>query len=195
MGKKNTANRKKTGLIMLTMSLFMFSPIFMHLIGFKIPLFENLGFTKSSFAPWYTWIIVIIVTIAYVIFTFKAIPFVYIMQREISLFKLIGFLAIVGGILEEVVFRRWLMDLLHGFDYGIIIQIVISGLAFGLAHVMWGLFGGERKFLKGAFISTTILGFAYAIVYLLGNRNVGPCIISHSFINMIIEPWLLLVLS
>ncbi len=184
--------RRKTGLIMLTMFLFMFSPIFMHLIGFRIPMFENLGFTKGSFAPWYTWIIVAILTILYVIYTFKTIPFVYKMQREISLYKLIGLLAIVGGIVEEVVFRSWLMDLLKGFGYGITIQIFISGIAFGLAHIMWGLFGGERKFIKGAFIATTILGFAYAIVYLIGNRNVGPCIISHSLINVIIEPWLLL---
>jgi membrane protease YdiL (CAAX protease family) len=184
--------RRKTGLIMLTMSLFMFSPILMHLIGYRIPMFENLGLTMDTFAPWYAWIFVVFVTVSYVIYTFKAIPFVYKMQRELSLFKLIGFLAIVGGILEEVVFRRWLMDLLMGFGYGFVFQIIISGIAFGLAHIMWGFFGKERQFLKGAFISTTFLGFALAIVYLISDRNIGPCIISHSLINIIIEPWLLL---
>jgi uncharacterized protein len=184
--------RRNTALIMLTMSLFMFSPILMHLLGFKIPMFENLGLSLGTFAPRFAWILALLVTIAYVLYTFKMIPFVYKMQREISVFKLVGLLAIVGGILEEVVFRRWLMDLLLGLGLGLVFQILISGFAFGLAHILWGLFGKERLFSMGAFIATTILGFSLAIVYLIGNRNIGPCIISHSLINIIIEPWLML---
>ena len=76
--------------------------------------------------------------------------------------------------------------------YGAIIQIIVSGLAFGLVHITWGLFSKEKRFLKGAFIATTFLGFGLAIVYLVGNRNIGPCIVSHSIINIIIEPWLML---
>jgi len=177
---------------MLTMSLFMFSPIFIHLIGFRIPMFENLGLTMDTFAPLHAWIFMIFVTLAYVIYTFKVIPFVYNMQSELSLFKLVGLLAIVGGILEEVVFRRWLMDLLMGHGYGFVIQIIISGVAFGFAHIVWGFFGRDRQFLIGSFLSTTFLGFALAILYLISFRNIGTCIISHSLINIIIEPWLLL---
>ena len=184
--------RRKTGLIMLTMSLFMFSPILMHLIGYRIPMFEHLGLTTDTLAPWYSWIFMMFVTASYVIYTFKAIPFVYKMQSELSFFKLVGFLAIVGGILEEVVFRRWLMDLLMGFGYGFVIQIIISGVAFGSVHIIWGLFGKEKQFLIGSFLSTTFLGFALAIIYLISDRNIGPCIVSHSLINIIIEPWLLL---
>ena len=184
--------RRKTGLIMLTMSLFMFSPIFIHLIGYRIPMFEHLGLTMNTLSPWYAWIIMLFVTVSYVIYTFKVIPFVYKMQNELSLFKLIGLLAIVGGILEEVVFRRWLMDLLMGHGYGFVIQIIISGVAFGLTHIVWGFFGRDRQFLIGSFLSTTFLGFALAILYLISDRNIGTCIISHSLINVIIEPWLLL---
>ncbi len=114
MKKKNKSNRRKTGLIILTLSLLMISPIFIHLVGFRISIFENSGLTKGNFAPWFTWVIAAIITFLYIKYTFKAIPFVYEMQREISLFKLTGFLAISGGILEEVVFRHWLMDLLQG---------------------------------------------------------------------------------
>ncbi len=185
-------NRRKTGLIILLMSLFMFSPILMHLIGYKIPMFKNLGLSIGTFAPATAWILALILTISYVIYTFKAVPFVYKMQREISLFKMVGLLTIVGGILEEVVFRRWLMDLLMKLGYGVTIQIIVSGLVFGLIHISWGLFSKEKQFLKGAFIATTFLGFGLAIVYLVGNRNIGPCIISHSVINIIIEPWLML---
>lgn len=177
---------------MATMSLFMFSPILMHLLGFRIPIFENLGLSIGPFAPWYAWVIALLVSIAFVIYTFKAIPFVLKMQREVSIFKLVGLLAIVGGILEEVVFRRWLMDLLLSWDLGFVLQILISGFAFGLGHIMWGIFGKDKGFSKGAFFSTSILGFLLAAVYLIGNRNIGPCIISHSLINIIIEPWLML---
>ena len=90
---------------MLGISLFMFSPIAMNLLGYRIPMFENLRLSKGSFAPWYAWVIVAIVTVLCVLYTFKAVPFVRKMQREVSLFKLIGLLAIVGGVLEEVVFR------------------------------------------------------------------------------------------
>jgi len=183
--------RRKTGLIILTMSLFMFSPILMHLIGFRISMFENLGLSADTFAPWFAWILALIITLSYVIYTFSVVPIVYKLQREISFFKLIGLLTIVGGILEEVVFRRWLMDWLMGLGYGVILQILISGIAFGLAHIMWGLFGKEKQFSKGAFIATTILGFGLGIIYLIGNRNVGPCIVSHSVINIIIEPCVL----
>jgi len=177
---------------MLTMSLFMFSPILMHLIGYRIPMFENLGLTMDTLASWYVWLLAAFVVASYVIYTFKTIPFVYKMQSELSLFKLVGILSIVGGILEEVVFRRWLMDFLMGFGFGFVVQVIASGIAFGLAHIMWGLFGKEKQFLKGAFISTTFLGFALAILYLISDRNIGPCIVSHSLINLIIEPWLLL---
>lgn len=186
------SNRRRTGLIILSISLFMFSPILMHLIGYKIPMFENLGLAIGTFAPATAWILALILTVSYVLYTFKAIPFVRQMQREISLFKMVGLMTIVGGIIEEVVFRRWLMDLLMKLGYGDIIQIIVSGLSFGFIHISWGLFSKEKRFLKGAFIATMFLGFGLAIVYLVGNRNIGPCIISHSIINMVIEPWLML---
>jgi membrane protease YdiL (CAAX protease family) len=185
------SNRRKTGLIILSMSLFMFSPIFTHLIGYKIPMFENLGLSIGTLAPATAWILALVLTVSYITYTFKVVP-VYQKQREISLFKMVGLMTIVGGILEEVVFRRWLMDLLMKLGYGAIIQIIVSGLVFGLIHISWGLFSKEKQFLKGAFIATTFLGFGLAIVYLVGNRNIGPCIISHSIINIIIEPWLML---
>jgi len=177
---------------MLTMSLFMSGPILMHQIGYRNPMFENLGLTTDTLAPWYAWLLAAMMITAYVTYTFKVIPLVYKMQSELSLFKLVGILSVVGGILEEVVFRRWLMDFLMGSGFGFVIQIIISGIAFGLAHIMWGLFGKEKKFLKGAFISTTFLGFALALVYLISNRNIVPCIVAHSLINIVIEPWLLL---
>jgi hypothetical protein len=123
----------------------------------------------------------------------KAIPFVASMQREISLFKLLGILsAVVGGIVEEVFFRRWIMDhfMLGGFN--LILQVVISGIAFGMAHTSWILAKRDFKFTLPAILSTSVLGILLAIIYLVGRRNLGPCIFAHVLINIVIEPWLML---
>jgi membrane protease YdiL (CAAX protease family) len=124
----------------------------------------------------------------------RAIPFVAGMQRELSLFKLLGILAaVVGGIVEEAFFRRWIMDMLMSRGFESIVQVVVSGVAFGLAHTSWTLFAKrDVKATLPAIISTSTLGIFLAIIYLAGGRNLGPCIFAHVLINTVIEPWLML---
>ncbi|MFA9188658.1 CPBP family intramembrane glutamic endopeptidase [Flavobacterium magnesitis] len=174
------------------MSIPMFIPLLMQMLGYRLVLFNNIGLDENNLAPWYAWTIALIVTLLYVLYTFKKIPFVYKMQKEVSLFKILGLVSIIGGLIEELVFRQWLMDLFAYKGYGIIIQVLISAILFSLIHIVWVIFSRDIKFLLGAFISTFLLGTLLGIVYLIGNRNVGPCIISHALINIIIEPWLLL---
>lgn len=186
-------DRRKTALILGMTSLFMFSPLAMSLFWRPIPLFQNLGFERDSIAPPLVWILATIIAIAYIFYTMKVIPLIFTKQRELSLFKLLGiFSAVVGGIVEEVFFRRWLMDMLMSRSVPPIIQIVISGVAFGLAHTIWILARGDIKFTLPAILSTTVLGILLAITYLVGGRNLGPCIYAHVLINIIIEPWLML---
>lgn len=187
-------DRRKTVLILGMTSLFMFSPLAMSLFWHPIPLFQNLGFLRESIAPPLAWILAAITAIAYVLYTMKAIPFTASMQSEISLFKLLGILsAVVGGIIEEVFFRRWGMDILMSGGFAPIFQVIISGIAFGLAHTSWTLLA-KRDFMVTlpAIISTSILGIFLAIIYLAGGRNLGPCIFAHVLINIVIEPWLML---
>ena len=188
------SDRRKTTLILGASSLFMFSPLVMALIGFRIPLFENLGFTRNSIASPMAWILAAVTTIAYVVYTMRVIPLIAEMQRELSLFKLLGiFAAVVGGIVEEVFFRRWGMDMLLSRGFGPVPQVVISGIAFGLAHSGWALFAKRNlKFSLPAIIATSVLGVLLAIIYLAGGRNLGPCIFAHVMINIVIEPWLML---
>lgn len=186
-------DRRKTVLILGMTSLFMFSPLAMSLFWHSIPLFQNIGFERESIAPPFAWIIATITAIAYVLYTMKVIPLVFANQKEISLFKLQGILsALVGGIVEEVFFRRWLMDTLMSRSVPPILQIVISGVAFGLAHTIWILARGDFKFTIPATLSTSGLGMLLAIIYLVGGRNLGPCIFAHVLINTVIEPWLML---
>ena len=188
------SDRSKTALILGASSLFMFSPLAMVLVGYQIPMFQNLGFERNSVASPIAWILAAIVGIVYVLYTMRAVPFVAGMQREISLFKLLGILAaVVGGIVEEVFFRRWVMDMLMSRGFASVIQVIISGIVFGLAHASWTLLAKrDLKFSLPAIISTSILGVSLAITYLAGGRNLGPCIFAHVMIDVVIEPWLML---
>ncbi len=187
-------DRRKTALILGMTSLFMFSPLAMSLFWHPISLFQNLGFERESIAPPLAWILTTITAVAYVLHTMRTIPFVASMQREISLFKLLGILsAVVGGIVEEVFFRRWIMDMFMSGGFNPILQVIISGIAFGLAHWSWTLLAKrDFKATLPTIISTSILGIFLAIIYLAGGRNLGPCIFAHVLINIVIEPWLML---
>jgi uncharacterized protein len=190
---KTMTDRSKTALIMgITLSL-MFSPLAMSLLWRPIPLFQNLGFERDSLAPLLAWILAAITAIAYVLYTMRVIPLVLAKQKEISLLKLVGIIAsLVGGIVEEVFFRRWAMDMLMSRGVGPIFQVIISGIAFGLAHSSWLLLKRDLRFAIPAILSTSALGILLAIIYLMGGRNLGPCILAHVAINVVIEPWLML---
>ncbi|PKO13374.1 MAG: CPBP family intramembrane metalloprotease [Chloroflexi bacterium HGW-Chloroflexi-10] len=186
-------NRSKTALILGMTSAIMVSPLVMSVFWGPISLFQNLGFDKESIASPLPWLLATITAIAYVLYTMKVIPFVLSKQKEISLFKLLGILAaLVGGIVEEVFFRRWLMDMLMSGGVTPLLQVIISGLAFGLAHTSWLLIKRDFKFAIPAILSTSVLGVLLAIIYIVGERNLGPCIYAHVLINIIIEPWLML---
>jgi membrane protease YdiL (CAAX protease family) len=187
-------DRRKTALILGMTSLFMFSPLAMSLFWHPIPLFQNLGFERESIAPPLAWVLATITAIAYVLHTMKSIPLVLAKQKEISLFKLLGIVsAVVGGIVEEVFFRRWIMDMLMSGGFNPILQVIISGIAFGLVHISWTLLAKrDFKATLPAIISTSILGIFLAVIYLAGGRNLGPCIFAHVLINIVIEPWLML---
>jgi membrane protease YdiL (CAAX protease family) len=187
-------DRRKTALILGMTSLFMFSPLATNLFWHPISLFQTLGFEGESIAPPFAWILAAITAVAYVLYTMKAIPLVLANQREISWFKLLGILsAVVGGIVEEVFFRRWIMEMLMSGGFAPILQVIISGIVFGLAHTSWTLLTKrDFKATLPAVISTSILGIFLAILYLAGGRNLGPCIFAHVLINVVIEPWLML---
>jgi membrane protease YdiL (CAAX protease family) len=139
------------------------------------------------------WILAVIVAGVYVIYTMRAIPLVADMQREISWFKLLGIAsAVVGGIVEEAIFRRWVMDMLVSRGFPSMTQVAVSAVVFGLAHGLWALVGRDSRSALLAIVSTSLLGFALAIIYLAAGRNLGPCILAHVMINVVIEPWLML---
>jgi membrane protease YdiL (CAAX protease family) len=110
-----------------------------------------------------------------------------------SFLKLLALVvAVTAGILEEVIFRKWVMDYLQARAIGPVVQVLGSGLLFGLAHGVWGLLGRSLRAAASATIATGLLGTALAVVYVMSGRSLAPCIATHFLINALLEPGLVL---
>ena len=98
--------------------------------------------------------------------------------------------AVFAGIVEEVIFRKLLMDALDARGFEMTLQVVLSALSFGVVHLVWGV----RRLAAGinAFISTALMGAALAGIYILAGKNLAPCVAAHFFITALIEPGLLI---
>lgn len=97
--------------------------------------------------------------------------------------------AFVAGLVEETIFRGYLMLSLDEMGCGRVTQVLVSGATFAIAH-FYGFVSPAA--LLTTFVSTFILGAALAITYLVGKRSLTPVIVSHTVIDLVIEPWLLL---
>ncbi len=187
-------DRVVAGSVLAVASAAMLWPLLLSWSGAAdIPLVETLGFAPGERAPAVAWTAGVVFAAAYVAFTFWAFPSVLRQQRELSAFKLVGVVAaLASGIMEEVVFRRWLMDSAAGWGVGAFGQVALSAVVFGAAHLTWHAFNFDWRFSLPAAAATTAAGAALAAIYLLAGRNLGPCILAHVLINLIIEPWLVL---
>jgi membrane protease YdiL (CAAX protease family) len=103
-------------------------------------------------------------------------------------------IGITAGICEETVFRGFVMTQARDGGAPIAVQIVLSALLFGMAHLGWGGTTGHFAVnsMIGAMLSTSILGAMLAGAYAIGRRSLMPVIFAHAAIDIIIEPWLLL---
>lgn len=109
---------------------------------------------------------------------------------EFSWLKLFALVAtVVAGVVEETIFRGYVMTSLGRMRYGLVMQVLLSDLFFALAHVY--AFAAPLSLLAVQGV-TFVLGVALALTYLLGKRSLTPVILGHALIDMTIEPWLLL---
>ncbi len=125
----------------------------------------------------------LVFAIGYSAFTFTN-PLIGQNAAELSLFKLAGVaVGVVGAIVEECVFRGYVITELERIKVTIPAQILVSGVAFAVIHVGFDLAG---------MVITLVMGLVLATVYIIGKRSLTPSIISHVAINVLVEPWLLL---
>ena len=97
-------------------------------------------------------------------------------------------LGITAGFCEEVLFRGFLMTEFANAGYGKIIQVLIPGVAFGLAHAGY-LNQGFLPWL-GIMLPTAFLGMMWGIAYLLGRRSLLPVVIAHFLNDATALPWI-----
>lgn len=97
--------------------------------------------------------------------------------------------ALVAGLVEETIFRGYLMTYMGAMGRGRVTQVLVSGAAFAIAH-FYGFVSPAA--LLATFGATFFLGVALAVTYLVSNRSLTPVIVSHALIDLVIEPWLLL---
>lgn len=182
-----------TAYAMLGATSIMAIPIARRLVGSRSTFLRNLGFASEPRATTGVWMLAIAVAGGYIAFTMRGVPLVAQQWYALSWLKLLSLaLAITAGIVEEAFFRRMLMDALARAGRGVVIQIVVSALAFGIAHGLWGFFSGSFSIGFGAASATGVLGAALASIYVLGGRSLAPCIVAHALIDAVIEPGLLL---
>ena len=154
--------------------------------------FRYAGFEQASTPGLLGWISALLVVMGFVYFS-RRLPSVRANLLRPSWLKLLALLvAVASGFCEEMIFRKWLMDLLQHKGYGPLLQLTGSALAFGFVHAVWGLMRGSLRAAAGAMIATGGLGLALALVYLASQRIVLPCIVAHFLINLLIEPGLVL---
>ena len=154
------------------------------------PLFlRELGFVTGSPGTLLAWSLGLIFAIIYAAFAVRNIPLVREHWRAVSLFKLLGVLvAISAAIVEEAFFRGFLMDALMRIGWPAVVQVLASGIIFGLAHGIWGIMTGRVFVGVATVIATGIFGFALGLLYLIGDRSLAPVIVAHFIVTATIQP-------
>jgi membrane protease YdiL (CAAX protease family) len=195
MGMRTAAgSRRITGFVLLGITSVMAVPLSYGFArdasGF---LGEEIGLARAASVAPIAWVAAAGVALAYVVGTLIAVPGVRPESLRWTGLKAIAVVtAVVSGIVEELVFRGLLMDALDTSGSSPAVQVVVSALAFGVAHAAWGAFAGDFRLVLPTVVATTLLGGALAVVYLLADRTLMPVAIAHVAINLVIEPGLML---
>ena len=151
---------------------------------------EYLGFAAGTQGTALAWTLAAGIALAYV-WNASSLSDVKRYLFRLDRLKLIAVIAaIMAGIIEEVVFRKLVMDALHAQGFGSVLQVTASALSFGVVHLAWGI----KSLAAGlnAALSTTILGAGLAVVYIVGDRSLAPCVVAHILISGLIEPGLVI---
>ena len=97
-------------------------------------------------------------------------------------------MGITAGFCEETLFRAFLMSEFAKAGYKRAMQVLIPGLAFGLAHA--GYLNQGFFVWLGIMLPTAFLGMIWGIAYLLGRRSLVPTIVAHFLNDATALPWI-----
>jgi hypothetical protein len=186
----DSAERKSLVILAVIMALEAV-PLAMILAGSPPGAAARLWGFRSGTA--FAWLGAAVVTIAYVVHAVRSLPVIGRHFLDLTALKLLAIpFAIVTGAFEELFFRKSLMDWAAHHGVSVVGQILASAAVFGIAHGVWGLFGRQWRVAMGATLATGVLGALLGVVYVIGGRQLAPCVWAHTAINLALEPWLVL---
>jgi hypothetical protein len=97
-------------------------------------------------------------------------------------------LGITAGFCEEVLFRGFLMTQFAEAGYRKTMQVLMPGVAFGVAHA--GYLNQGFLVWLGIAVPTAFLGMMWGIAYLLGRRSLVPTMVAHFLNDATALPWI-----
>lgn len=192
MGWSKLSAEAKSAIAMIALCLFMGPFVAMIMFIKRVDMFEVFGFRGPYFWILPAWMAALVLAAVYAAWS-AGIPSVRLWLFRLHPLKLLAvILAVLAATLEELLFRKMLMDWLQRLGEDEAVQVIASGIAFGAMHAVWGGLKGSWQTATGAVVATTFLGLGLALVYLVGGRSLAPCIISHFLVTALIEPGLLI---
>ncbi len=181
--------KRSSAIFLVLAGGLMWWPVASKFLGSPPGFLRNLGFVSGPQGTVLAWCLGLVVAAIYSTYAVRNIPLVREHWRAVSAFKVLGILvAVSAAVVEEAFFRRVIMDELLGADWPAVVQVVASGLTFGLAHGIWGIMTGRISVGVGTMVATGTLGTALGIVYVIGDRSLAPVIVSHFIVTATIQP-------
>jgi uncharacterized protein len=183
-------------LVAIIMTVLVFPMAFvtaLKLAGYNVRFLRDLGFFSGPRGTPLAWFLAFLTAIAYIAFAVKGVPAVGRTWRKISWLKGLMFLAaIAAATVEEAFFRRIVMESMRHLGASVALQVLASATVFGLAHAVWGMIKRNLLVAARTVLATGIMGGLLAVVYVVGDRSLAPCIVAHFLITFALEPGLLL---
>ena len=181
--------KRNSAIFLVLAGGLMWWPVASMLLGSPPGFLRNLGFVSGPQGTVLAWCLGLVVAAIYSTYAVRNIPLVREHWRAVSAFKVLGILtAVSAAVVEEAFFRRVFMDEILGAEWPAVVQVVASGLIFGLAHGIWGIMTGRISVGVGTMVATGTLGTALGIVYVVGDHSLAPVIVSHFIVTATIQP-------
>lgn len=112
-------------------------------------------------------------------------PFVRSGPYEPALYSLYAALAIgvPVALLEESVYRGFVVRTLQAAGFGVPVQVVLSGLLFGLVHVAYVAADWTVPVFTG------VLGCIWSWIFIKGRNSLWPTLVAHAINDAVVMPY------
>lgn len=153
--------------------------------------FRDLGVWRIG--TWSAWVTALLLAALSIASNLRLLPRMHVPISEAFLphgFHLFAALTlgITAGFCEEVLFRAFLMTQFAKAGYGKVVEVLMPGVAFGLAHA--GYLNQGFLVWLGIMLPTMFLGMMWGVAYLLGRRSLVPTMVAHFLNDATVLPWI-----